>query len=329
MRRICILVVLVMLGWSSAAVARRRDVVPAFVALDTALSYFLENHDSINIDGLFGVVFGQAHLQSLLADDLSNYDRKLVKYLKHKADTIYYSAKPRLYNPDNFKHNLFVEKILVPDLWTRDIRYRHLPEKFVPEIEFDSASEYMDYLSTSNISETKSDSCLIELISGPNSVPHNCSVSEDCKDYMVDNDYFDPTYGITHRLLYLQLARSQKCSLDGRLYEERTSAYCSYIYWEIKQNRRFGFMQELDDLLLEQITLCGFEGYDNFFEDSLVSHVLQIQTPFGCFRIPEALFETNGDDLKRTANIIKHGCNDHTTGLGISTLSLILRYLLK
>ncbi|XP_017772151.1 PREDICTED: uncharacterized protein LOC108559392 isoform X2 [Nicrophorus vespilloides] len=282
MRRICILVVLVMLGWSSAAVARRRDVVPAFVALDTALSYFLENHDSINIDGLFGVVFGQV-----------------------------------------------VEKILVPDLWTRDIRYRHLPEKFVPEIEFDSASEYMDYLSTSNISETKSDSCLIELISGPNSVPHNCSVSEDCKDYMVDNDYFDPTYGITHRLLYLQLARSQKCSLDGRLYEERTSAYCSYIYWEIKQNRRFGFMQELDDLLLEQITLCGFEGYDNFFEDSLVSHVLQIQTPFGCFRIPEALFETNGDDLKRTANIIKHGCNDHTTGLGISTLSLILRYLLK
>lgn len=47
----------------------------------------------------------------------------------------------------------------------------------------------------------------------------------------------------------------------------------------------------------------------------------------------EGCYESDAEDLeenykKRSANILKFGCTDHTTGLGLAALALNLRYLL-
>lgn len=82
--------------------------------------------------------------------------------------------------------------------------------------------------------------------------------------------------------------------------------------------RRFGLIEPLQDLLFEEVTLCGMEGYAEFMQDSFLEAAEMFQHDNGCY----------GDGLrvKREANVIGGGCVDHTTGLGASILSLFLKY---
>ena len=54
------------------------------------------------------------------------------------------------------------------------------------------------------------------------------------------------------RLLFLQVARSQKCNINLEMLNEEIEKYCTFMFWEANKNAEFGFIEELDDLLLEQ-----------------------------------------------------------------------------
>lgn len=58
-----------------------------------------------------------------------------------------------------------------------------------------------------------------------------------------------PNEPATFRVLYLQLARARNCETDPGFIEGKLLEYCSYIFWEFKNNLAFGYSS---DLLFEQ-----------------------------------------------------------------------------
>lgn len=72
--------------------------------------------------------------------------------------------------------------------------------------------------------------------------------------------------------------------------------------------------------------MCGSEGFGEFFDDAFLFEVLKSQKPVGCFSNRDTDISRR---KKREFNLLAHGCNDHTTGLGISTVALSLRYYLR
>lgn len=66
-------------------------------------------------------------------------------------------------------------------------------------------------------------------------------------------------------------------------------------------------------------------GFSEFFNKPFMDHVLAIENERGCFN-PDVNQKRR---QKRKANIDDEGCINHTNGLGLSTLSLYLRYLIE
>lgn len=106
--------------------------------------------------------------------------------------------------------------------------------------------------------------------------------------------------------------------------------FCSYIFWEVEKIRYFKFPSDLIDLLFEQrkqtfsitflllnffaVVLCGYEGFEEFFDSDYVLFALSVQRLFGNWR------------KKRESKEMFDGGSSHTTGLGISLLASFLRY---
>lgn len=64
------------------------------------------------------------------------------------------------------------------------------------------------------------------------------------------------------------------------------------------------------------------EGFTEFINDELLSLIISYQTQEGCFGVPYKRRRN-----KRESNYYNgSGCNDHSTGLGASSLALYLRY---
>lgn len=136
-----------------------------------------------------------------------------------------------------------------------------------------TVNTYLDYIHSSRVTEIESDNCMMELLmQQPHCCKeHKCSISANCQLLLIKNARnIEPAYGVTHRyfehfieytnyflrsfssLLYLQIARSQQCLFNKLFIDQKINVYCSYIYWEVSKNQQFGFLEDLDDLLLEQ-----------------------------------------------------------------------------
>lgn len=85
---------------------------------------------------------------------------------------------------------------------------------------------------------------------------------------------------------------------------------CNRIYQEsvliITQTSQ---VPQLKDLFMEQIFLCAFAGFEEFFNHKWISQVLKWQMTSGCFSY---------DDIN---------CSSHMNGLGAASLSLFGRVL--
>lgn len=85
------------------------------------------------------------------------------------------------------------------------------------------------------------------------------------------------------------------------------------------------------DLLLEQIALCGFEGYLEFFRSGWTKKILQWQRREGCFGLlpMEIELEEGCSDafhrLKRSDTLLNGVCHTHITAVSFSALAFHLR----
>ncbi|KAK5641340.1 hypothetical protein RI129_009887 [Pyrocoelia pectoralis] len=168
-----------------------------------------------------------------------------------------------------------------------------------------------------------SDDCLTELLSSLRT-HSSCVVSSSCQEFMFGNRV-DTGYILTHRLLYLHIMRMLRCPLEESFSEKLTRNYCSLILKEARTNEILGFPQH--DLFLEQVILCGLEGYTEFLNANWTLTILSWKTKPGCYK--NGNDDLNGRKINsRSANVISFGCTNHATGLGAATLALNLRYVL-
>lgn len=78
---------------------------------------------------------------------------------------------------------------------------------------------------------------------------------------------------------------------------------------------------------ISTVTLCGMEGYRDFFSPEWLNHMFDIQSASGCFGENVAAYRH--DYQPREINQIGSGCTDHSTGLAFSALAANLRFLLE
>lgn len=72
------------------------------------------------------------------------------------------------------------------------------------------------------------------------------------------------------------------------------------------------------------VALCGMEGFAEFVQKKYILYTLEKQQPEGCYED-----NPKRKRIQRETKSMSHGCNSHTTGLGVSVLSLTLRSLFE
>ncbi|KAF2889853.1 hypothetical protein ILUMI_16320 [Ignelater luminosus] len=281
-----------------------------------------------------------AHLIKSLKDAVHLNVGKKVLLLKDKAQMIYALQRPNLKNFP-WKYYVFNNYVIPPEVLLHDIEFSYgklnpYPKVFTGPYNVSDLLGYARYVMESTFSEELSDNCLVEVVTASdNRKPHHCPVSKSCYDLMIKmptsyNPHF-PGYGVTHMTIYLQIARSRNCIFNKTLIEALVNQQCSYIFWELKKNVEFGYIPQLFDLFLQQISVCGLEGYAEFLQKRYLEHVLQQQNKFGGFGVKEVDLKelARKQRIKKESNRMMYGANNHTTGLATEVLALYIRFLLK
>ncbi|KAF5277226.1 hypothetical protein FQR65_LT03932 [Abscondita terminalis] len=287
----------------------------------------------MNVDGLFGISRAQAYLDSIIPHIANKNLKAIVLQLSQVAETIQFSQLPNLSNYP-FKYYVFKTYLLPSENWKKNTTFLNGTLCLYPEVDnepynISNVTEFKMYVLNERFDEDLFDGCLVELII--NSEDGNlsrCEISLRCYEYLLK---LPKVYGsgysgyrVTHMVLFLQVVRMRKCLYDTELLNRMLQEECSYIFWEIQKNDELGFVPRLFDLLLEQIDLCGYEGYLEFLPNVLLEYVLKNQNLHGCFRIT-GLATT----IKRESTMMKYGCNSHSTGLASSVLALYLTAMLR
>ncbi|XP_076452208.1 UPF0764 protein C16orf89 homolog [Babylonia areolata] len=190
-----------------------------------------------------------------------------------------------------------------------------------------------------------------------------CNVTRSCWDMMTDKGRCK--YSITHQLLYFSFIEKQGCtqrveaSMKAKVADTQ-ERMCGSIYNEAASEVKDEKVDDVfQDLFLEQVLVCGTLGFENFMRSDWMRMVLTWQKPTGCFSEDNPLIlQTVGrlveaqekerqlmEDLKMESAMIEQqhhngrkllrervmhdGCLSHKTGLGVGTLGLYARYLVR
>ncbi|XP_049817051.1 UPF0764 protein C16orf89 homolog [Aethina tumida] len=149
-----------------------------------------------------------------------------------------------------------------------------------------------------------------------------CNLNKNCSNYF-NNVESGVDYSLTHKLLLLQFLKGRKCLINQSIYKDKTQNLCNRIYNEIEAADHANKLHQLFDLFLEQIVVCGYEGYQDFLKRKYLNFILKMQNNSGCFNA------FPGSKRKRNIQYLEDGCADHTTGLGAAVLSLYYNFALK
>ncbi|XP_022917139.2 UPF0764 protein C16orf89 homolog isoform X1 [Onthophagus taurus] len=297
-------------------------------AFEKTVNYIHRNKNKMNVDAMFLTVLTQANINYLKLNNVikKKYFNKIINVENKILDT---HSRLKEIERESSRNYLFKNTILNPQIWNKPIQFRNntLKANKFNRIKINNLNKLFDYYKKQRLNEQNSDACLMELLQQSHRCKQTSIMSPFCIKTMglLNNQSFDRGYGITHSLLYLQIAKSQRCNINETGLKEKIKNFCSVILWEMKKIAEFGFHDVFDDLVLEQVTLCGYEGFSEFFSSKIIDHILNIQDDLGCFGIEKDFVGR----IKRESNFFNDGCTDHATGLGLSALSLILRFILR
>ncbi|KAL3272554.1 hypothetical protein HHI36_014025 [Cryptolaemus montrouzieri] len=115
-------------------------------------------------------------------------------------------------------------------------------------------------------------------------------------------------------LLYIQTTSILKCSTRN---ENLIHYLCSRMYEQARiTNGRGPFL----DLFMEQIFLCGSEGYVEFLNSIWLQIILNNQLAIGCFPLFGKKYAVN------VTSSTSNECYEHATGLAIAVMALHIHY---
>ncbi|XP_048263066.1 uncharacterized protein LOC100652041 isoform X2 [Bombus terrestris] len=224
--------------------------------------------------------------------------------------------------PENEDVQLVHESINYPILWLKEISWRHgALEKGKTNFKL-NYRDIRELIMQGPPKEEESDRCLAEIVR--NKLNSSDRIPDLCAEILANRES-SRGYPLTHRLLIVQIAKILKCD-RGLPSSELILSYCSAILEDLIDIETAGFPYQTPDLTMEQVVLCGMEGFLEFTGKHYERLVLRWSRPSGCFSSFGYKFANNEIRVsRRTSKQTDFGCDSHATGLAAATLSLFIR----
>nr|XP_033340341.1 UPF0764 protein C16orf89 homolog [Megalopta genalis] len=300
------------------------DFEEKLTALSKVVDYIHERPDQMNADATFSITIVEANIAATLmhrnARQLDNgYWETLTRILK-LCDAIRRYLLDTLV-PENKDVQLLHHALNNPVLWLRPIFWqdggvdRGRP---TPDITYQDISEL---IMQGTPKEEESDRCLGEIVS--NGLNYRYRMPDTCNQILMRRD-LTRGYPLTHRLLIVQVAKTLRCEYGLPIRSsDLVASYCSSILQDLVDIEAAGFPYQTPDLMMEQVLLCGMEGFLEFTGGHFERLVLRWAHPSGCF----SSFgnELQSRVMRRASTPTDFGCDSHATGLAAATLSLFIR----
>ncbi|XP_078041570.1 UPF0764 protein C16orf89 homolog [Augochlora pura] len=296
-------------------------------ALSKVVDYIHGRPDQMNADATFSITIVEANIAATLmhrnARQLDNkYWETLTRILK-LCDSIRRYLMDTIV-PANKDVQLLHHALNNPVLWLRPIFWqdggvdRSSP---TPDITYRDVKEM---IMQGTPKEEESDRCLGEIVK--NGLNYRYRMPDTCNQILMRRD-LTRGYPLTHRLLIVQVAKTLRCEYGLPVRSSDLAAsYCSSILQDLTDIEAAGFPYQTPDLMMEQVLLCGMEGFLEFTGGHFERLVLDWANPRGCYSsLGNELLESQPRLVRRASTPTDFGCDSHATGLAAATLSLFIR----
>ncbi|KOC60614.1 UPF0764 protein C16orf89 like protein [Habropoda laboriosa] len=289
------------------------------------MDYINRRPNQMNADVTFSATIVEANLVAALSHENARHLED--KYLQMLVAilTICDSTRRQLLNnvaPGNEDVRLLQETLSRPSLWIRKIKWRR---GVLGEWKSNSKLTHRDVrnmVMQGIPKEKESDECLAEIVR--NRLNRNCAIPDYCYGILANLES-TRGYPLTHRLLMVQVAKAMKCDQDLPS-SKLTLSYCSAILEDLHDIEAAGFPYQTPDLMMEQVVLCGMEGFLEFTGDHYERLVLNRSHPSGCFSsFKNKPAKDEARVSRRASKQTDFGCDSHATGLAAASLSLFIR----
>ncbi|XP_019698442.1 uncharacterized protein LOC105186400 [Harpegnathos saltator] len=296
------------------------------IVLNKVLHYTYNKTPQMNVDATFGVTLTEANLAAALLHKNARYlESRFFNALKDIVALCDLTRRSLMSTvvPKNINEFLLQSALNNPNLWIKPIMWTNVFSR----ARFNSSLP-LSYLETitsiwrGTPQETESDQCLAKIVR--NSLNGRCRIPKICIQILTRND--DPMgYPLTHRLLIVQVAKAFGCQENKLVpFSHLVRVYCVKILQHLSNLEMWDFPNVASDLALEQIVLCGMEGYHEFVDKHYQDLILNWPHQSGCF-FNELRFSEKRQISRRSSSITDFGCDSHTTGLGAASLAIFIR----
>ncbi|XP_017887527.1 uncharacterized protein LOC108629392 [Ceratina calcarata] len=295
------------------------------IALYKVINYIHQRPHQMNVDATFSVTIAEANTAAALLHEN-------VRYLEDKHHnmlvTIFKLCVMTRRNlmrkviPEDEDSQLLQKTLNHPVLWMKPILWRRGALEKGKMNRKSTCWDVRELVMQGTPKEKENDRCLTEIIRSR--LNSNYRIPDFCFKILTDSE-FSRGYPLTHRLFIVQVASVMECDL-GFPTTELILSYCSAILQDLTEIESAGFPYQTADLMMEQVVLCGMEGFLEFTDAHYERLVLDWSHPSGCYSSFGNKFSKNGTRVSRRASSqTDFGCDNHATGLAAASLSLFIR----
>ncbi|XP_011164550.1 uncharacterized protein LOC105199243 [Solenopsis invicta] len=297
----------------------RERLKQELVALENVLNYVGDRSEQMNVDVILGITLAQANLMAVVTHrNTLCLECEFINNLK-ELNRLSNKIRIKLINTVFMKDEAIL-KLFNPRLWMKFISWASLFWKLRPN--YSQPLNYWDIIKLirhGTPNETESDKCLFEILYS--SYKMECKIPVHCIEILMKED--DTTgYPLLHRLLIVQVAKALHCKEAEQL-SSLIPEYCAKIYRDLVNLELWNFPVVTRDLMMEQVVLCGNEGYLEFVDEYYENAILNWAHWSGCFGVFR--YTDVHKITRRSSSTIDYGCESHTTGLAAATLSVFIR----
>ncbi|KYN07657.1 UPF0764 protein C16orf89 like protein [Cyphomyrmex costatus] len=282
--------------------------------------------EQMNLDAAFGVTLTEANLvAALLHENVQYLEDKFFIALKEMVVLSDLTRKHlmKIITPKNETKFLMLSTLNSPNQWIKPISWTRVFSKSRSHPRRLSYQEVIRSIWHGTPTETESDQCLIEIVRS--SLKGECEIPVACVATLIKDDN-TTGYPLTHRLLIVQVAKTLGCEEvinKTTSLSSLVSAYCARIFEDFINLESWSFPNITRDLMLEQVVLCGMEGYYEFVDKHYEDTILSWPHWSGCFGVIESSNEHQ--ITRRSSSTTDFGCNNHTTSLAAASLAVFIR----
>ncbi|XP_043784552.1 UPF0764 protein C16orf89 homolog [Apis laboriosa] len=299
------------------------------IKLSKVIEYIHQRPQQMNADVTLSLTIVQANIAAIFlhknAQFLTDKHRNILMTILKLCDL----TRRDLLNKivlENEDIRLLHETINYPNLWMKKISWQH-GALVKGRANIGSYRDIRDLIMQGAPKEEESDRCLAEIVRNKFNSDHR--IPSLCLEILTTRES-TKGYPLTHRLLIVQIAKIMECDQDLPS-SELILFYCSAIFQDLIDIEIAGFPYQTPDLMMEQVVLCGIEGFLEFTDKHYERLILDWSHPSGCFSsFGNKFLSSNKMRVIRRASMqTDFGCDNHATGLAAASLSLFIRKSLE